>query len=87
MGRFSNQNGGRGRGRGRGRGDSNRSKDKNPKKKKTLEDHYFYVGSSKQASDFETTYTFLLNYIKRTYDRGNDIAEALRKIEVPDTKL
>ena len=87
MGRFSNQNGGRGRGRGRGWVDSNRSKDKNPKKKKTLEDHYFYVGSSKQASDFETTYTFLLNYIKRTYDRGNDIAEALRKMEVPDTKL
>ena len=45
------------------------------------------MGSSKQASDFETTYTFLFNYIKRTYDRGNDIAEALRKMEVPDTKL
>ena len=45
------------------------------------------MGSSKQASDFETIYTFLFNYIKRTYDRGNDIAEALRKMEVPDTKL
>ena len=40
------------------------------KKKKTLEDFYFYVGSDKQASDFETTYDFIVNHIKSTYVRG-----------------
>ena len=82
MGRFGNRSG---RGRGRGRGDRQRSNKEIPKKKKTLEDHYFYVGSSKQASDFETTFNFLVNYVKRTYVRCNDIAEALRNMELPDT--
>ena len=31
------------------------------KKKKTLEDYYFYVGSDKQASDFETVGNANLN--------------------------
>ena len=57
----------------------------NQKKKKTLEDYCFYVGSNKQASDYETTQEFMINHIKRTYVRGNDIAEALRKLEAPDT--
>ncbi len=86
MGRYNNNTrhprGGRGRGRTGYRQPPNNAI---TKKKKTLEDYYFYVGSSKQASDFETTYEFLLNYIKRTYTRGNDIAEALRKMESPDT--
>jgi hypothetical protein len=46
------------------------------KEKKTEEDYYFYVGSSKQASDFETTSEeFLINHVKKIFDRGNDIAE------------
>ena len=59
----------------------------NNKKKKSLEGYWFYVGSDKQASDFETTYEYMVNYIKRTYTRGNDIAESLRKLEEPDTSL
>ena len=83
MGRFNNRTNGRGRGGGR---DSRfTSRKENPKKKKSLEDYYFYVGSSKQASDFETTYEYLINYIKRTYSRGNDIAEALRVMTLPET--
>ena len=78
---------GRGRGGGRGSGHFTKKKDNYIKKKKTLEDHYFYVGSSKQASDFEVTYEFLVNYIKRTYDRGNDIAEALRTLKLPNKDL
>ena len=78
MGRFGNRS-------GRGRGDRQRSSKETPKKKETLGDHYFYVGSSKQASDFETTFNLLVNYIKRTYVRGNDVAEALRNMEKPDT--
>ena len=30
----------------------------NTNKRKTIEDYNFYVGSHKQASDFETTYEF-----------------------------
>ena len=84
MGRFNSNSHQFSRGRGRGRTSYRQSNNVTTKKKKTLEDYYFYVGSSKQASDFETTYDFLLNYIKRTYTRGNDIAEALRKMESPD---
>ena len=73
------RNGGRQSGRGgrRGCGRFSRSNQHNPtaNKKKTLEDHYFYVGLSKQASDFEITYEFLLNHTKRVYARGNDISE------------
>ena len=55
--------------------------------KKTIEDYFFYVGSSKQASDYEIPAEFVLNHIKKTFDRGNDIAEALRTLEKPDTDV
>ena len=84
---YGNRTAGRGRGGGRGSGHFNKKKDNYAKNKKTLEDHYFYVGSSKQASDFEVTFEFLVNYIKRTYIRGNDIAEALRTMKLPNTNL
>ena len=83
MGRFNNRTNGRGRGGGRTTRFTNRKE--NPKKKKTLEDYYFYVGSSKQASDFETIYEYLVDYIKRTYNRGNDIAESLRVMNLPSS--
>ena len=60
-------------------------KDYSSKKKKTLEDYYFYVGSSKQASDYEVTEEFVINHIKKTFDRGLDISEALRNLQKPDT--
>ena len=84
MGRQADRRQGRG-----GRGWSNRKDQNKPqiKKKKTLEDYWFYVGSDKQASDFETTYDFMVNYIKRTYTRGNDIAETLRTLIEPETDL
>ena len=47
-------------------------------KKKTLEDHYFYVGLSKQASDFDITYEFLLNRIK---ERTLEVAKFLKHYE------
>ena len=83
MGRQAERSSGRG-----GRGWTSR-KDQNTKmkKKKTLEDYYFYVGSDKQASDFETTYEFMVNHIKRTYVRGNDIAETLRNLKSPDVNM
>ena len=57
------------------------------KKKKTLEDNYFYVGSSTQASDYEVTANFVINHIKKTYDYGKDIGDVLKELKVPDIKL
>ena len=57
------------------------------KKKKTLEDYFFYVGSSKQASDYEVTANFVINHVKKTFDYGKDIGDALKNLKVADTKL
>ena len=76
---------GRRAGRG-GRGGRNQNNPiKEEKKKKSIEDYFFYVGSSKQASDFETTSEFLVNHVKKTFDRGNDVAEALRTLAPQET--
>ena len=45
-----------------------------PNPKKSVEDYVFYLGSSKQASDYETTAEYLINYIQETFDYGEDIA-------------
>ena len=50
-----NHRGGRGGGRGRGRGRGPEpSTPKKPKEPKTVDEYFFYVGSSKQASDYST---------------------------------
>ena len=54
------------------------------KKKTKLEDHIYYLGSATQASDYETTTSFIINHIMKTYTRGLDIAEALEKLEELD---
>jgi hypothetical protein len=78
---------GRGRGRTGGQGrHSGRSRDSSknsPAKatKKTLSDNVYYLGSAKQAADYETTTEFLINYIKKTFNFGNDIATALEDLE------
>ena len=61
---------GRGRGRGStfsGRGRSGRfTKNRSQQKtesKKTLSDYTYYIGSAKQASDYNTVTKFLINYI------------------------
>ena len=47
------------------------------KKKETLKDHVFNFGSAKNASEFNTNAKFIINYIKRTYTEGKDIAKAM----------
>jgi len=69
--------GGGGRGRTSGRRIPPQS-NKPVNRKKTIEEYYFYVGSSKQASDYETTSEYIINYIKKTFNRGNDVAKALK---------
>ena len=63
----------------------NFQKNNNNIRKKGIEDYLFYVGTSKQASDFEISSKFIINYIKQTFERGNDIAESLRTLSIQDT--
>ena len=52
-----------------------------PIKKKNLSDYNYYLGTSKQASDYGKTTEYLINHIKKTYDHGKDIATALKNLE------
>ena len=76
--------GGRGKGRGFNRRRNNNNNKKPEKEKKSLKDYNYYLGSSKQASDFESTTEFIINHIKKTYNHGRDIAEALKTLEPVD---
>jgi hypothetical protein len=57
-----------------------------PKKeiKKSVNDYNYYLGSAKQASDYEMTTEFLINYIVKTFEYVNDIGQALRELEYPN---
>jgi hypothetical protein len=57
------------------------------KKTVPVEDFFFYLGSRKQASDYEITAEFVVNHIKKTFNRGNNIAEALRTLTRADTEI
>ena len=80
-------------GRGRGnRGSSsstssrgNYRKAGKSKAKVKLEDHFFYIGSNKQASDYEKTNNFVINHIKRTFEYREDLAKALEEKEYANT--
>jgi len=53
-------------------------------RKKTIKEYCFYVGSSKQASDYETTSEYIIKYIKKTFDRGNNVTKAHRTLVKTD---
>jgi hypothetical protein len=72
----------RGRG-GSGRHDSNTSQSKGIIKK-NLQDYQYYIGSAKQASDYEETTSYLINQIRKIYAYGNDIATALDQLQHVD---
>jgi hypothetical protein len=40
---------------------------------------------AKQASNYESSADFIINHIKKEYDRGRDIAESLRELQKPNT--
>jgi hypothetical protein len=52
--------------------------------KKSINDYNYYLGSAKQASDYEATTEFLINHVKKVYDYGNDIGTALEDLEPVD---
>jgi hypothetical protein len=49
--------------------------------KKSLSDYIFYLGSSKQAVDFKTTNSYIINHIKKTFNFGNDTSTSLETLE------
>ena len=83
MGRNSNRSG-RGSGRSKNAGRGGRGTGSQTRVKKTLSENVFYTGAVTQASDFIVVKKFLINYIKKTYDFGDDIGEALVKNKKPD---
>eukprot|EP00978_Attheya_sp_CCMP212_P021527 scaffold62955_cov70-Attheya_sp.AAC.1 len=79
------RSGGRG---GRGYSRSYRSGGNKPaasktavKKKTTITDYVFHIGSAKQASEFETMSEFVINYIRKMYEYSSDIGNALDSLE------
>jgi hypothetical protein len=82
--RFQKGRGGQG---GRGGREESNIDSITVKKKKTIEDYTFYIGSSKQAADYTTTMSYVVNHIKKEFIRGNDIAEALRTEAHPDMTI
>ena len=56
-------------------------KRKTIKTKKSIIDYQFYIGTNKQALEYENASEFMINYIKRNFDCGNDIAETLRTLK------
>jgi hypothetical protein len=45
--------------------------------KKTLSDNIYYLGSAKQAADYERTTDFLINNIRKIFILGNDVGTPL----------
>ena len=74
--RMNKQNWNKRKGRNQGR----------EKVKKELKDHYYYTGSSRQASDYESTTDFIINHIKGNFAEGQDIAESLKNMQYEDTE-
>jgi hypothetical protein len=81
---------GRGRG-GRGRFQARtlytEPQKENYKEKKSISDWSYYLGSTKQTSEFEATTKFLMNYIKQNFEFGNDIATAIINQKPISTKI
>ena len=75
----------KGQGKGKSQTKGKNSNVSSAGKKQYVTDYNYYLGSSKQASDYETTTEFLINHIKKLYDYGNDIGSALEKLESIDT--
>ena len=52
--------------------------------KKTLQDHQYYLGSAKQASDYQQATEFIINHIKKVFEYGADIGSALEELQAVD---
>ena len=77
--------GGRGNGKQRGKGGGRKPKsssstttEQSTKTRKGLSDYVYYIGSARQASDFNTITNYIIMNIRKTFTPwGDDIADAL----------
>ena len=53
--------------------------------KESVNDYNYYLRLAKQASDYETTTEYLINLIKKVFDYGSDIGNALKLLEPINT--
>ena len=79
-------------GRARGRNNNSSSNKNNSKTtvRKTLADHVYSIGSAKHASDYSVITQFIINHIRKSYEFGDDIRDALenrRDITLEPPKL
>ena len=72
-------------GKGKNQANGGNSSATGASKKQFITDFSYYLGSAKQASDYETTTEFVIKYIKKLFDYGNDIGSALETLEPADT--
>ena len=75
----------KGQGKGKAQAKGGNSSASSTNKKQFVTDFSYYLGSAKQASDYETTIEFVINYIKKIYNYGNGIATTLESLELLDT--
>ncbi|KAG7371066.1 reverse transcriptase RNA-dependent DNA polymerase [Nitzschia inconspicua] len=68
----------------KGKTNNKGSHNRNDTRKKSIEDYVFYLGSAKQASDYETTARYVINHITKEFDQGQDIGEALEELKEVD---
>ena len=59
---------------------------KHIKSKKGINDQLFQISTSKQASEYKTTAEFVINYIKRTFEYGNNIDKTLQTLKNQNTE-
>ena len=82
--------GGRARGRSNNHNSSNKSSNNKSTARKTLADHVYSIGSAKQASDYSVITQFIINHIRKSFEFGDDIGDALenwKDVELDPPKL
>jgi hypothetical protein len=55
--------------------------------KKGLSDYVYYLGSARQASDYEKTTDYQINHVRKTFSFRNNIGMALENLEEYDMLL
>ena len=55
------------------------------KPKRGIADYEFNIGTNKQATEYEIASKFIINYIKQTFEMGNNIAETLQTLTIQNT--
>ena len=78
--------GGRGKGKASSKPQSKAGKPSEPKKeaRKGLSDYIFTVGGAKQATNFTLVEQFIINHIRKTYQGGDDLGNALENRQETD---